>query len=148
MRLLSRHSLVGGFLLLAGACGPAGPREFAVGNGADYLEPALREAVEQLKAGVAASLTDEATVASRADVLADWVDAYALAGDGVGLEGPQVRLQATLPPRGPAARRASADLDRLVREFSLRDEAGALGTLEADPFGPFEAQGLATVRQT
>ncbi len=148
MRLPDRHTVLTGCLLLATSCGPGGPTEFAVGDGGDYLEPALREAVEELKAGVAAAPTDESTVASRAEVLADWADAYALAGGEVGLEGPRVRLQATLPPRGPAARRASADVDRLVREFALRDETGALGTLEAAPLGPFEAQGHATVRQT
>ena len=103
MRLPDRHTVLTGCLLLATSCGPGGPTEFAVGDGGDYLEPALREAVEELKAGVAAAPTDESTVASRAEVLADWADAYALAGGEVGLEGPRVRLQATLPPRGPAA---------------------------------------------
>ena len=50
-----------------------------------------------------------------------------------------MRLQATLPADGRAALNQSANFDRLVREFSLRDEEGALGELTAEPFGPFEA---------
>jgi hypothetical protein len=135
--------------ILAGVgCTPGDPTEFALGDGGDYLNPELRAAVEQLQADVAATATDESTVADRAGVLADWADAYALAGGEVGLEGPRVRLQATLPPRGLAARRASANVDRLVREFALRDEPGALGALEAESLGPFEARSHATLRQT
>lgn len=130
------------------ACGASGPADYGVGDGDDYLDTALRAAVEQLKTDVGTAPTDESTVPERAAVLADWADAYALGGGEVGLEGPRVRLQATLPPRGAAARRVSADIDRLVREFTLRDEAGALGTLTAEPTGPFEARGYAAVRQT
>ena len=130
------------------ACTPAGSTEFALGDGGDYLDAELRTAVEQLQSDVATAPTDETTVAERARVIADWADAYALAGGEVGLEGPRVRLRATLPPSGPAARRASADVDRLVREFTLRDEAGALGALEAESLGPFEARSYATLLQT
>ncbi|MDP6582673.1 MAG: hypothetical protein QF681_18630, partial [Vicinamibacterales bacterium] len=133
-----------GTLVTATACAPAAPSGFAFGDGGDYLEPDLRTAVEQLQSDVAVAPTDETTIAGRARVLADWADAYALAGGEVGLEGPRVRLRATLPPSGPAARRASADVDRLVREFTLRDEAGALGALEAESLGPFEARSYAT----
>jgi hypothetical protein len=130
------------------ACAPAGPTEFTVGDGADYLTAELRSEVERLKVDVESVPTDETTIAARAEVLADWADAYALGGGEVGLEGPRVRLRATLPPRGPAARRVSADIDRLVREFALRDEPGALGELTADRLGPFEALSHATLRQT
>ena len=130
------------------ACAPAGPTEFTVGDGADYLTAELRTRVERLKTDVESVPTDETTIAARAEVLADWADAYALGGGEVGLEGPRVRLRATLPPRGPAARRASADIDRLVREFALRDEPGALGELTADRLGPFEALSHTTLRQT
>ena len=68
MQVPDRRTILGGSLLLAVACGPAGPNEFALGNGNDYLEPALREAVEELKAGVAASPTDESTAASQVEV--------------------------------------------------------------------------------
>ena len=57
----------------------------------DYLDPDLRADVEQLKADVAAQPTDDATIAGRARILADWVDAYSLSGNEVGLEGSRVR---------------------------------------------------------
>ena len=114
----------------------------------DYLSPELRAAVEQLVADVAANPTDESTVAERARVLADWVDAYALGGGEVGLEGPGVRLLATLPPSGREAVREGAAIDRLVRQFALHDEPGALGELSAESLGPFEAWTYQTLRQT
>ena len=117
-------------------------------DGADYLAPALRAAVEQLKAEVAARPTDETTVAERARILADWVDAYALGGGEVGLEGPRVRLQATSPATGQAALAQGAVIDRLVRQFTLHDEPGALGELTAESLGPFEARSHQTLRQT
>ena len=134
------------FLLGAGGCG-AGTGDDGT-RADDYLTPDLRAAVEQLKADVAASPTGEATVAERARILADWVDAYALGGGEVGLEGPRVRLQATLPPAGQAAIRQGAVIDRLVRQFTLHDEPGALGALTAESLGPFEARTHQTVRQT
>ena len=133
-------------LLLLGAAGCGG-----IGGGGapgDYLALELRAAVERLKVDVAAAPTDETTVAARARVLADWVDAYALGGGQVGLEGPGVRLQATWPPAGPEAARQGALIDRLVRQFALHDEPGALGTLTAESLGPFEARTHGTVRQT
>ena len=97
---------------------------------------------------MAAAPTDASTIAARARVLADWADAYSMAGGEVGLEGPRIRLQSSLPPRGRAAINQSANLDRLVREFTLRDEEGALGELTAESLGPFEARTYATIRQT
>ena len=126
---------------LACATGPGG-------QDSGYLEGELGAAVERLKADVAANPTDEATVPERARVLADWVDAYSLAGGEVGLSGPRVLLDATLPPRGAAAVAAAQQIDRLVREFTLRDEEGALGELVAESLGPFEARTYATLRQT
>lgn len=114
----------------------------------DYLTPDLRAAVEQLKADVAAQPTDETTIAERARVLADWVDAWALAGNEVGLGAPAVRLQAADPPAGDAARRQGETIDRLVREFTLHDTPGALGTIDTDSLGPFEARSYRTVQQT
>ena len=144
-----RVSMLGLWVLATtNACAPTGPGQRALGDGSDYLDPELRAAVEQLQSDVAATPTDETTIAERAGVLADWVDAYALGGGEVGLDGPRVRLQATLPPRGPAARRQSANVDRLVREFALRDAPGALGELAAESLGPFEARSYATLQQT
>ena len=133
-------------LLLLAVAGCGGGGDDAAPD--DYLAPELRAAVEQLKADVAANPTDETTVAGRARTLADWVDAYALAGGEVGPEGPEVRLQATLPPSGRAALREGAVIDRLVRQFALHDEPGALGELTAESLGPFEARTYQTIRQT
>ncbi len=133
-------------LLIAAGCGGGGGDDD--GAPADYLSPELRAAVEQLEAEVAASPTDETTIAGRARVLADWVDAYALGGGEVGLEGPGVRLHATLPPTGAEALREGATVDRLVRQFALHDEPGALGELGAESLGPFEARTYQTIRQT
>ena len=142
-RVATRHLTL---LLLLAAAGCGGGEDD--GRLDDYLSPELRAAVEQLKADVAASPTDAATVAGRARILADWVDAYALGGGEVGLEGPGVRLLATLPPSGDEAVRAGAAVDRLVRQFTLHDEPGALGELTAESLGPFEARTYQTIRQT
>ena len=143
----NRRWAAAALVLALGAAGCAGG-----GNGGgpddDYLTPELRAAVERLKADVAARPTDETTVAERARILADWVDAYALAGNEVGLEGPRVRLQATLPPAGRAAVAQGAVIDRLVRQFALHDEPGALGELTAESLGPFEARSFRTIRQS
>ena len=117
------------------------------GSGAVY-DRDLGAAIEQVKADVAAEATDESTFPARAAVVADWADALALAGHEMGLEGPRVRLSSTLPPTGEAAVSAGTTIDRLVREFTLREEEGALGSLETDTPGPFEASQYATVRQT
>lgn len=143
-----RVALNFGSLVMVGVVLVATTHETATLRQNDYLTPELRQAVEALKRDVAWTATDERTIASRASLLADWVDAYALAGYEVGLEGPRVRLQATLPSAGPVARRQGAIVDRLVREFSLRDEEGALGKLTAASLGPFEARSYATIRQT
>ena len=127
-------------VLVLSGCDTAGP-------GAVY-DRDLGAAVDQLKADVAAEATDESTIAARAAVVADWADALALAGHEMGLEGPRVRLFSTLPPTGEAAVSAGTTVDRLVREFTLREEEGALGSLETDTPGPFEARQYATVRQT
>ena len=71
-----------------------------------------------------------------------------MAGGEVGLEGPRIRLQSTLPPSGRGATNQGRNLDRLVREFTLRDEEGALGELMAESLGPFEARTYTTIRQT
>ena len=141
-----RPSLFAGALLsssvaIGGCASPGGD------GGGDYLIPELRAAVEQLKLDVADRPTDETTVAERARILADWVDAYALGGGEVGLEGPRVRLQATDPPTGQAALAQGAIVDRLVRQFTLHDEPGALGALRAESLGPFEARSYQTLRQ-
>ena len=142
---IAAQCIVLAYVALAAGCGGAGEDPASAD---DYLSPDLRAAVERLKLDVAAAPTDETTIAERARILADWVDAYALAGNEVGLEGPRVRLQSTLPPTGRAALAQGAVVDRLVRQFALHDEPGALGALAAESLGPFEARSFRTIRQT
>lgn len=113
----------------------------------DYMSAELRAEVEELKRAVAVSPTDQSTIARRADLMANWVDAYSLSGGEVGLDPQRIRLQATLPPTGNQAINQSRNLDKFVREFTLREEDGALGYLRAEQLGPFEAGSLATLRQ-
>ena len=143
-RRLAARRLAALLLIAAAGCGGVGDDPAPD----DYLSPELRAAVERLKVDVAASRTDETTIAERARVLADWVDAYALGGGEVGREGPGVRLHATLPPTGREALREGATIDRLVRQFALHDEPGALGQLGAESLGPFVARTYQTIRQT
>ena len=121
-------------------------------GGDHYLTPGLRAAVEELKSDVAAAPTDGSTIATRARVLADWADAYSMAGGEVGLEGPRIRLQSSLPPSGRAAINQSANLDRLVREFTLPEGedfgAGLVerGASDAPIWGPAGSQLLLQTR--
>ncbi len=137
---------VGVALLLAG-CG-AEQMPDAGTPAADPPPSALRGEIEALKRAVAAQPTDAATLATRARVLADWVDAHALAGRPGSPFAPDVRRYATVPPTGEAAVGAAERVDTLVREYRLRDEEPeALGSLAADT-GPFVAGTLATITQT
>ena len=139
----------------------------AARDGPDYLAPALRAEVETLKRTVELEPTNANTIVERARVLADWIDAVALTGDPdlLTVTGPHVRSYiraarwgthhsipnqyAGDPPDAATLARRSAEIDTLVRYYRLRDEEPeALGTLEADDLGPFEAGGLATIRQT
>lgn len=114
----------------------------------DGFPTGLRTEIETLKRAVGETSTDAASLAARARVLADWVDAHALAGRPGSPFAPDVRRHATIPPTGEAAVRAGARVDTLVREYRLRDEEPeALGSLVADT-GPFVAGSLATVTQT
>lgn len=116
--------------------------------GEDYVSAEMRARINQLTQSVAIEPTNQSTIAERAELLADWVDAYALAGGEVGVDAPRVRLEATLPPTGNRAVVQSRNVDRFVREFALRDEEGALGLLSTDSLGPFVVGSMETLRQT
>ena len=92
----------------------------------------LTDEVAQLKREAAAQPTNATTIAWRARVLADWIDAQSLAGLEVGLEGPNIRRFATTPPRGQGAVAASRNVDQLIREFRMREEEpqAVSGTLQ------------------
>ena len=115
---------------------------------ADPLPAPLRAEVEALKAAVAAAPTDASTVAGRARVLADWVDAHALAGLSGSPWASRARRFVVTPPTGAAAMGVGAQIDAWVREYTVRDETpAALGELRAT-VGPFEAGTFATITQT
>ena len=135
-------------VLILAACSTDQETTFTAGNNDDYMSADLRSRVEQLKQSITSEPTSESTIAERAELLADWVDAYALAGGEVGVDAPRIRLQATLPPSGNAAVNQSRNVDRFVREFILRDEEGALGFLSSEDLGPFVAGSMATLSQT
>lgn len=121
-------------LLLAG-CG---------GIEQDYLDPALRERVEQLKMDVERTPTDDGTASARARVLFDWLNAYAMAGGYVPVNAPAVvsRINAYGVPAGPV-------LDLFVAEMRLRDERpDAIGTLTLQQGEPFKVREYATFSQT
>ena len=130
------------------ACGTESGAGTATGPADTAAPSGLRGEIEELKRAVEAQPTDAASLPARARVLADWVDAHALAGRPGSPFAPDVRRYATIPPTGEAAVGAAARIDTLVREYRLRDEEPeALGGLVADT-GPFEAEGLATITQT
>lgn len=114
----------------------------------DYMTTELRARVEQLKSDLASEATNESSIVERADLLADWIDAYAMAGGEVGIDAPRVRLQATLAPTGQQAVNQSRNVDQFIREFILRDEEGSLGLLTSDTLGPFVVSSMAELRQT
>ena len=114
----------------------------------DYMTPELRARVDQLKSDLASEATNESSIVERADLLADWIDAYAMAGGEVGIDAPRVRLQATLAPTGQQAVNQSRNVDQFIREFILRDEEGSLGLLTSDTLGPFVVSSMAELSQT
>ena len=158
MKRAARGWLVAGLLTASAAAAPADP---------DYLPPALRAEVEALKRAVEAEPTSADTLVVRARVLADWIDAIGLAGDpdALTVTGAHVRsyIRAAMwgthhsipnqyagdPPDAATLALRSAEIDVFVRAYRLRDEEPeAIGTLAAESLGPFEAGGLATIRQT
>ena len=109
---------------VAGCGTESGPEQPAAPTPAaspDGFPAGLRSDIEALKRAVDAAPTDAGSVAARARVLADWVDAHALAGRPGSPFAPDVRRYATLPPTGEAAVRAGARVDALVREYRLRE---------------------------
>lgn len=110
----------------------------------DYLSPALRDQVEQLKTDVERTPTDDATASARARVLFDWLNAWAMAGGYVPVNAPAVvsQINAYGVPAGPV-------LDMYVAEMRLHDERPeAIGTLHLEQPGPFKVREYGTFSQT
>ncbi len=145
-------------LLALSGCGPpetgvgdpagqvrAGP---AVSTDEDGSPGDLQRAIAMLKQAVEEQPTDADTLVERSRTLVAWIDAHALAGgDGAPFASTVLRSVGS-PPSGAAIAARSAELDALVREYTLRDEEPqALGVLDAESLGPFTAGGFATIRQ-
>jgi hypothetical protein len=118
-------------------------------NYSDYLSPALRANVENLKRQARQNATDSTNLVARSRLLADWIDAHALAALPGSPFGSRVRLNAALGSEQTNLADKIAEVDALISEYTLRDERPeVLGVLSAESLGPFEAGGLGTIRQT
>ncbi len=116
----------------------------SAGASADYLSPELREKVDALKLAVTRKATTGETYAPRAQVVWDWLNAWAMAGGNL-----PVNITASVRPVVPetVGPGQAATLDYYIEELTLYDEnPSALGTLSAD-LGPFEARSKVTIRQ-
>ena len=119
----------------------------------DYLAPALRERVEQLKLEAPNASSDPAVLRQRLATLWDWANAYSLTGGPVPGGFPQLAANANrglrrLQGAGPVipVEAVSAFVERYTREFQIKDEMpGALGELRLSQTGPFRAGAHVTV---
>ena len=108
----------------------------------DYLSPALRAKVEDLKAAVEAEPSTVATARDRAQALWEWLNAYSLTGRYVPVNATVSSILTYNQVGG------FGGLDNTIRELAILDgDPDALGTLSADT-GPFEVRSYATIRQT
>jgi hypothetical protein len=109
----------------------------------DYLTAELRSAVEQVKRDVRVTPTSERNIESRASLVYEWVNAYALSGGYVPVEATSL-LARILAYEVPATR----ELDLLIAELTTLDERPeVIGTLTSEA-GPFEVDKPATFTQT
>ena len=119
----------------------------AAATSSDYLSDELRASVETLKIAASNRPTDRTNVETRLETLWDWINAYALSGGYVPVNATQLISQLSSYPL-PETNNRFAEFDRMIREFTLRDEnPHALGTLVAN-LGPFEARSFVTIEQT
>ncbi len=121
----------------------------ACGGSQDYLDPALREQVEDLRAVVAAQPTTNANVVERGEVLWDWGNAFALQGGMLPVHFPtrfrEVALRRFDGRELPEA--ALRDIDLYVREIALKEsEPDALGRLTWLDAEPLVADSWVTLR--
>ena len=119
----------------------------AAATPSDYLSDELRTRVETLKIEASNRPTDRMNVETRLGTLWDWINAYALSGGYVPVNATQLISQLSSYPL-PSTNDRFAELDRMILEFTLRDEnPRAFGTLVAN-LGPFEARSFVTIEQT
>jgi len=127
------------------AATPAATLEGTALAAADYLPDDLRSRVTRLKADIDVLPTDPANAKARAEVMWEWLNAYAVNGGYIPVNATRVVSTILGQPGNITAIKA---LDEVIREFTFLDDfPNALGTLNAD-LGPFTARTYATINQT
>ena len=127
----------------------------ATAQNQDYLTPALRAQVEQLKRDAESQPTNAQNVAQRGLILWQWINAYALTGGPVPVNATQelrpafilndARQQNSAPSEPVNVRALIANVDALIKEFRIKDEnPKAVPTVTAAKTGPFPASSYQT----
>ena len=141
------------FLLVLGSCS-------APGTADDYLSPALRVRVVQLKKEAATSPTTAENLQARTDVVWDWANAYSFTGGPLPVELPLDVTSIRMSQNAVSNWRQSAtdgfeppvkwlqQMDYYIEEFTLKDEhPDAIGALRVTSAAPLVAGKWATVEQ-
>jgi hypothetical protein len=116
-------------------------------HAADYLSADLRVQVEQLKKEATASPTNRENGISRARVVWEWANAYAMNGGTLPVELPS--LISRVMGRGATGRGNLLLLDQSIRELRIHDERpNAIGKVTTDQKGPLAPGAYVTIRQT
>ncbi|XOV87805.1 MAG: DUF3604 domain-containing protein [Pseudomonadota bacterium] len=136
--------LVSLLLFLFGCADQAPPPKVQAPAADDYMTAELRDRVERLKRDLADTPTNPENQRDRANILFDWVNAWAMTGKVVPVNVTAVvsSVNAYNAPSGPA-------LDAFITELAMNDEnPRGLGEFTADPLGPFTVREYATFTQT
>jgi len=121
----------------------------------DYLDPALRSQVENLKKEAFSYPTSPYTLLERAKVVWEWANRFSLTGEPLPVEcsffmasmfvGNNVGEFSVLR-RDPEI--SSVDLDQMIREISLKEEyKGSIGKFVANKRHPLLVESLETIEQ-
>jgi hypothetical protein len=121
----------------------------------DYLDPALRSQVENLKKEAFSNPTSPYTLLERAKVVWEWANRFSLTGEPLPVEcsffmasmfvGNNVGEFSVLR-RDPEI--SSVDLDQMIREISLKEEyKGSIGKFVANKRHPLLVESLETIEQ-
>ncbi len=126
---------------------------------ADYLPPALRQQVDQLKRDSLATPTNAQNVAPRGTILWQWINAYALTGGPVPVNSTQelrpvfiladAQRNGTPPTEQVNVRNVIGNVDLLIYEFRIKDEnPKAIPIVRASPTGPFPVSSFQTFEES
>ncbi|MBX9602455.1 MAG: DUF3604 domain-containing protein [Bryobacteraceae bacterium] len=125
---------------------------------ADYLNPALRRQVEELKREVAAGPTTAENVVRRGLVLWDWLNAYSLTGGPVPVNATQelaglfalqdAARDQTAPPAAVNVKLLIENVDGLIAEFRQKDEKPkSIPVIQVSAAGPYAASSFQSFEQ-